>query len=103
MRENEEGLKMGDREFEYCPDTPCDVCGKRGAWDIYGDFVCNDCLRQDYTQPNDGFDQDKEKDRASGKRASQIAQEQERNLRKAIGDELFEYLESKEDATSEGR
>jgi len=35
---------MGDREFKFDEEVICDVCGKEGAFDIYGDFICSDCL-----------------------------------------------------------
>lgn len=33
-----------NREFEYEPEATCDSCGCKGAFDIYGDFICSDCL-----------------------------------------------------------
>lgn len=32
------------RTFPYDPDAVCDICGRRGATDIYGDYYCSDCL-----------------------------------------------------------
>jgi hypothetical protein len=36
---------MGSREFKFYPNDICDVCGRKGAWDIYGDSRCDKCLR----------------------------------------------------------
>ena len=36
---------MGSREFEFDPDAVCDGCGKKGAFDIYGDYYCEECLK----------------------------------------------------------
>ena len=38
----EEG--MGDREAEYNEDFICDVCGNKGAYDFYGDYICDGCI-----------------------------------------------------------
>ena len=35
---------MGSREFEYEPEAICDGCGAKGAFDIYGDYLCPECL-----------------------------------------------------------
>jgi hypothetical protein len=35
---------MGSREFEYNKNWKCDNCGREGAFDIYGDFICAQCL-----------------------------------------------------------
>lgn len=31
------------REVIYIPDTDCDICGARGAFDFMGDFFCLKC------------------------------------------------------------
>ena len=33
------------REVPYDCDTECDVCGRRGAYDFMGDYLCTDCAR----------------------------------------------------------
>lgn len=35
---------MGSREFPWDPNEVCDNCGNQGAFDLYGDYVCGDCL-----------------------------------------------------------
>jgi hypothetical protein len=39
---------MGSREFPYSPAWECEVCGDRGAWDIYGDVLCDKCCDPDW-------------------------------------------------------
>lgn len=34
-----------DRGFPYDELTHCDTCNQLGAYDIYGDYICDDCLR----------------------------------------------------------
>ena len=41
---------MGSREAPYDKDKECDVCGKMGAHDFMGDYLCNDCVT--YTDPD---------------------------------------------------
>lgn len=31
----------------YDPDAICDVCGQKGAFDFYGDFICGNCLKEE--------------------------------------------------------
>jgi len=31
------------RNVPFEPNAICDDCGKRGAFDFYGDFLCEDC------------------------------------------------------------
>lgn len=31
------------RDVPYDPDEKCDKCGKRGAFDFMGDYICPDC------------------------------------------------------------
>ena len=38
---------MSDRTVQLDDEVECDVCGKKGAFDFYGDFICSDCLRRD--------------------------------------------------------
>ena len=35
---------MGDREVYEEPDVQCDVCGEYGAFDFYGDAICQKCI-----------------------------------------------------------
>ena len=35
---------MPSREFEFDNNAICDICGKKEAYDIYGDFICNECI-----------------------------------------------------------
>lgn len=37
---------MGIREFQYDEGMECDGCGKSGAFDFYGDFLCDDCIEE---------------------------------------------------------
>ena len=32
------------RDVPYDPEDKCDVCGKLGAFDFMGDYICSDCL-----------------------------------------------------------
>ena len=43
---------MGGKEFKFCEDEKCDNCGEIGAFDIYGDYLCSDCLRNDESEAN---------------------------------------------------
>jgi hypothetical protein len=51
----EQRLKMVDREDDvydpgesrevpFDPEAICDICGKKGAFDLMGDLYCGDCL-----------------------------------------------------------
>jgi len=42
---------MGSRVVPYDKDVECDNCGKRGAHDFMGDYLCDDCVG--YTEPDD--------------------------------------------------
>jgi hypothetical protein len=42
---------MGSREVPYDKDKECDVCGKLGANDFMGDYLCNDCVTYTVTEP----------------------------------------------------
>jgi hypothetical protein len=44
---------MSDREFPFEPDSYCDSCGAKGAWDIYGDLLCEKCLEPAETEEKD--------------------------------------------------
>ena len=35
---------MGNREVHEEPDLQCDVCGEYGAYDFYGDAICQKCI-----------------------------------------------------------
>ncbi|MBC8428517.1 hypothetical protein H8D04_01395 [bacterium] len=35
---------MGNREAPYDKHIECDNCGKRGAYDFMGDYLCDDCV-----------------------------------------------------------
>lgn len=35
---------MGSREFSFDKNAICDDCGHEGAFDIYGDILCEFCL-----------------------------------------------------------
>ena len=45
---------MGDREFKFYKDEKCDICDDMGAFDIYGDCFCSDCLRKDEAEAKRG-------------------------------------------------
>lgn len=38
---------MGIRRFEFEQDAICESCGAIGAWDFYGDILCNACVDLD--------------------------------------------------------
>ena len=31
-------------DIPFDPNALCDICGKKGAYDLYGDHYCLDCL-----------------------------------------------------------
>jgi len=35
---------MEMRDCTYDEDLICDVCGKMGAYDVMGDYVCEECI-----------------------------------------------------------
>jgi len=35
---------MGSKEFKFDKNVICDICGEEGTFDIYGDFICNECM-----------------------------------------------------------
>jgi len=37
---------MSGREFEFDAEAVCDNCGEEGAFDIYGDYYCSDCMME---------------------------------------------------------
>lgn len=39
-----------DREIPFEKDAKCDVCGKMGAFDFMGDYICERCLRPKDTE-----------------------------------------------------
>lgn len=34
---------MTDRTIPYEPDHPCEECGRMGAYDLMGDYLCAEC------------------------------------------------------------
>lgn len=32
------------RDVPFDVDEKCDICGEPGAYDFYGDFICQECL-----------------------------------------------------------
>jgi hypothetical protein len=42
------------RQVEFDPDAECDICGKVGAWDFYGDYICPACYEKQYDEFVDG-------------------------------------------------
>ena len=38
---------MGDREFPFDPELECDICGRKGSYDLYGDYICEECLGEE--------------------------------------------------------
>lgn len=36
-----------DRTFPYDKTEKCDTCGEQGAFDMMGDFICEDCLTKE--------------------------------------------------------
>ena len=41
---------MGSREAPYDKHIECDSCGKEGAYEFMGDYLCDDCVG--YTEPD---------------------------------------------------
>lgn len=35
---------MGDRELIFEYDKECEICGSEGAYEVYGDYVCPECM-----------------------------------------------------------
>jgi hypothetical protein len=35
-----------DRTVPFDEKEKCDICGKMGAWDFMGDFICPECLEE---------------------------------------------------------
>lgn len=35
-----------DRTIPYEPETVCDMCGEKGAFDFMGDFLCPECTQE---------------------------------------------------------
>jgi hypothetical protein len=33
-----------DRNVPFDPNHKCDICGKMGAYDFMGDYICDECL-----------------------------------------------------------
>ena len=44
LQVHKRGVKMGNREVHEEPDLQCDVCGEYGAYDFYGDAICQKCI-----------------------------------------------------------
>lgn len=42
------------RDVPYDPELECDMCGSKGAFDFYGDFLCPDCHYWDEEEDNAG-------------------------------------------------
>lgn len=38
---------MGDREVYLEDENVCDICGKSPAYDFYGDFICQECMKKE--------------------------------------------------------
>lgn len=37
-----------DREVQYYMNEICDICGEKGAYDFMGDYICKNCVQEDY-------------------------------------------------------
>ena len=37
---------MSDRDVPFEEDAVCDCCGKEGAFDFMGDFLCSGCFKK---------------------------------------------------------
>jgi len=35
-----------NREVPHVPHAKCDICGKQGAYDFMGDYICSVCLEK---------------------------------------------------------
>ncbi len=44
---------MGDKEVPYREHEICDICGHYGAFDFYGDYVCEECLMKNVLKIDD--------------------------------------------------
>ncbi len=38
------------RDIAYEPELICDVCKHEGAYDVMGDYICEDCLETEEKQ-----------------------------------------------------
>ena len=47
------------RDIFFDENEKCDLCGKDGAFDFMGDFICEDCLKK-VPKDEDGYFIDKE-------------------------------------------
>ena len=36
-----------NRDVEFDENAVCDICGKKGAFDFMGDYICPDCIEVD--------------------------------------------------------
>lgn len=48
-------------DFPFEEEEYCDECGTKGAYDIYGDYYCHDCLRKHRKEMIHGQKQKKQK------------------------------------------
>lgn len=47
------------KEVPYDLEAICDTCGHKGAFDLYGDYMCHDCLSSEDDEDDVGeFDED---------------------------------------------
>ena len=48
---------MGSREIQFDEEAKCDICGKTGAFDFMGDFICEECLEKHEKDEEGGNEQ----------------------------------------------
>ncbi len=46
---------MSNRDVPFCKNEKCQVCGKKGAFDFMGDYVCGECIEEADYQPMFGL------------------------------------------------
>jgi len=46
------------RDVPFDPDKKCDECGKPGAFDFMGDYICGECYSNHATPPKQSIPQD---------------------------------------------
>lgn len=42
-----------NREYQFDFTEVCDICGKVGAFDIMGDYLCSECLQEETEEVDD--------------------------------------------------
>jgi hypothetical protein len=35
------------RDIPFDPELECDICGRKGSFDLMGDFICEECFEEE--------------------------------------------------------